>query len=203
MDNSFVKKFYQLHLDKYGKEDIRGMGWHDEEEYSIRFEVMTKIADLSNSSILDVGCGFGGLYKYLISSEIRNFSYLGVDIMQQMIETANKNCPTGKFKVCNILEEDVAKHDYIFCIGALNVSEGNFKKYFRKMLIRMIDLANKGVALNFLSQRFYLVKGPYHFEDPYTVKEFLEQEYSDLRVEVVFDDRLKGEAGLYIYKNSK
>ena len=199
-NNASILEFYDYHIRKYGKEDIRAMGWHDEEEYSIRFDIVTKVGELGNASILDVGCGFGGLYKYLISSEIGQFSYLGVDIVPKMVEIARDQNPTGTFKVVDILKEEVGKFDYVFCIGALNITTDNFDKYFREMLRKMIQLSNKAIVISFLSEKKYLATGPYHFENPKSLKKMIEKEF-DVSVKIVEDERLKGEGCLFIYKD--
>ena len=202
MYNSYIREFYEYHLRKYGKEDIRAMGWHDEGEYSIRFDIVAKVGDLESASILDVGCGFGGLYKYLISSEIKHFSYLGVDIVPSMVEIAKENNPTGKFEVADILREDLGKFDYVFCIGTLNITTEDYDKYFREMIRRMIDIAKKAVVISFLSDKEHLAKGPYHFENPERIKEIVEKEF-DVSAKIIWDERLKGESCLFIYKGKK
>lgn len=196
-DISFIKEFYEHHLRKYGKDDIRAMGWHEEDEYSVRFDVVTKVGDLNNSSILDVGCGFGGLYKYLISSKVKNFNYLGIDIVPKMVEIAKQKNPTGRFKVLDVLNEKLPKYDYVFCIGTLNITTKDFDKYLKKMIRKMIELAKKEVVISFLSKKSYLASGPYHFEDPQKLKETIEKEHK-VKVEVIEDPRLKGESCLFI-----
>ena len=201
-DLETVKAFYKQHLQKYPEGDIRTMGWHDEEEYTIRFKVMTSIADLNNSSILDVGCGIGGLYGYLISQGTQT-KYTGVDILPEMIEHAQRRFPPTKthatFKVCNILTQELPQSDYVFCIGALNISSEGFDVFFRSMVKKMIHLAKKGVALNFLCNKEKLSAGPYHFENPQTLKEDLEKEFG-VRIIMDVEESLDGECCLFIYK---
>ncbi|MBI2573026.1 class I SAM-dependent methyltransferase [Candidatus Woesearchaeota archaeon] len=197
-----VKAFYKKHVQKYPEGDIRTMGWHDQDEYAIRFKVMTAIADLNNTTILDVGCGIGGLYGYLISQGIHT-QFTGVDILPEMIEHAKRRFPvattTAAFKVCNILKEELPQYDYVFCIGALNISSEGFDMFFRSMIKKMIQLAKKGVGLNFLCNKEKLSAGPYHFENPQTLKEELEAEYN-VRIEMDVEKSLDGECCLFIYK---
>ncbi len=200
MDISYIKEFYDFHLKKYGSDDNRAMGWFDEEEINIRFEIITKGVDLNHSSILDVGCGFGGLYTYLIAENIKPSKYLGVDIMPKMIEIANQKCPTGTFQVKDILKDPMEPFDYLFCIGTLNITTDDFSTYFLKMIDKMIEIANKAVAINFLSDKEYLMKGPYHFENPQRLKKLVEQKH-DVKVVIINDERMLGESFLFIYKN--
>ncbi len=199
MDIKEVKRFYKQHLERYG-DDLKGLGWFNPEEVPVRFEVTSSIADLNNSSILDVGSGFGGLYNYLVISGIKNFSYLGIDIMAEIVDIAKKRNPKATFEVKDILKEDIEKFDYVFCIGALNITADNYGEYVRQMIMKMLSIARKGVALNFLSDKKYLQAGPYHFEDPKELKEFIEKN-TDARAEIIEDERVKGESFLYIRKN--
>ncbi|MDO8481178.1 MAG: class I SAM-dependent methyltransferase [Nanoarchaeota archaeon] len=199
MDLEFVKRFYEEHLTRYGKEDIRGMGWHEEDEYSIRFDIVTQGLDLDNASILDVGCGYGGLYKHLVMSEVKNFSYLGIDFLPQMVKAAKEKNPTGRFEVCDILSDNAYPCDYVFCIGALNVKTEGSNEYFREMLAKMISLAKKAVIISFLSDKMYLANGPYHFENAEQLKTELEQNHQ-VKVEVRNDPRLRGESCLVIHR---
>jgi SAM-dependent methyltransferase len=201
-DDKFVKEFYNYHLRKFGKEDIRGMGWHDEEEYSVRFDIVSKVGELENASILDVGCGFGGLYKYFKSSELKYFDYLGIDIVPDMIKIAKEKNPTGKFEVMNLLEEDFSKFDYIFCIGTLNITTHNFEAYFMDMVKKMISLSNKAVVINFLSAKEHLVKGPYYFQNAEELKKELMKKFPNLQIKIINDERIKGESCFFIFKSS-
>jgi SAM-dependent methyltransferase len=149
---------------------------------------------------LDVGSGFGGLYNYLVVSGIKDFSYLGIDIMPEMVDIARKKYPKARFELRDILKEDIGKFDYVFCIGALNVTMDNYGEYVRQMIMKMLSIARKGVALNFLSDRKYLQAGPYHFENPEELKEFIEKN-TDAKAEIIQDERVKGESFLYIRKN--
>ena len=65
---------------------------------SIRFQVLTEIGDLRNATILDVGCGFGDLCRFLEKKKL-NVKYHGVDINQDFIDVAKKRNPNGKFEV--------------------------------------------------------------------------------------------------------
>ena len=55
---------YNKRLKKYGY-DSRTLGWFKGRQ-PIRSEVVSEIGELDNCSILDVGCGFGDLDRFLI-----------------------------------------------------------------------------------------------------------------------------------------
>ncbi len=193
-----ITNFYQKQLDKYPPTDIRCMGWHDVDEYKRRFEIAAEIADLSGASILDVGCGTGGLYGYLTAQKYKT-TYFGVDILPGMITIAQKHYPKGNFEIKNILKDSIPQHDYVFCIGALNITTAHFHGFFMEMVSAMINIARKGVAINFLCGKEYLAHGPYHFEDPEKIRQELVTKH-DVEVKVLNDQNLRGECYLYIYK---
>jgi SAM-dependent methyltransferase len=197
--NKIIRQFYEEHLQKFGKDDIRSMGWHNEEEYAIRFELAVNGLDLDNSSILDVGCGFGGLYNYLKISGVKNFTYLGVDILPKMIEIAREKNPTGRFEEIDIIKTQLHEFDYVFCIGALNVETEKHEQYFREIATRMITLARKSVIINYLIPHKNTLKDPYHVEDPKELQDYFENKFQ-VFVETIIDERLRGEAYLIIKK---
>src|SRR3990167_1954181 len=52
-----------------------------------------------HASILDVGCGFGKISKYLVK---KGFDVTGVDFSENMIELSKEQVPTGNFFVKDI-----------------------------------------------------------------------------------------------------
>jgi len=50
----------------------------------------------NNDSVLDVGCGQGGLCE-ILNKKFKNIKYTGIDFNKQMIELAQSNVLNGKF----------------------------------------------------------------------------------------------------------
>lgn len=62
------------------------------------------VNSLNVKKILDLGCGEGFIVKYLISKN-KDLSIEGIDINEQVIETARQLCPNAVFRkgdICNI-----------------------------------------------------------------------------------------------------
>ena len=195
-----VKKFYQEQLERYYPDDIRCMGWMDTREYSLRFRLACKIADLSHATILDVGCGTGGLLAYLKGKGIPVI-YHGIDILEEMVTICYKNHSDSIVRQANILLDTIEPAQYVFCLGSLNIEEPGFHETFLKMVDRMIELATKGVVLNFLSDSTFLVPGRYHFEDSAVIKKYIEEKHSKrvLNVAIHDEELLAGECTMFIY----
>jgi len=111
-EHSIINHYTKL-FKKYGINSA-SLGWKRGNQ-SIRFHAITQIGKIANSSILDVGCGFGHLNKYL---ELHRISahYTGVDVNQKFIEIAKKNNPKCKFEVRDIEKKPFKnKFDWVFC----------------------------------------------------------------------------------------
>ena len=131
--------------------DVKALGWGSLESQLLRFKVLGEIANLSGTSVCDIGCGFGDFYPYLIQT-FGEVNYTGVDIGGKLIEEAYCQHPDAKFTVCDILQTPLNQtFDYTFCSGALNYKIADNLSYIEKMLEKMFSFSVRGVAVNFLS----------------------------------------------------
>ena len=122
-----------------------------------RFEVLCSISrrtgqPLTGSSILDVGCGLGDLYRYLqsISSD---FDYLGVDLSDSYLRGARQLNPQVCFKELDIMTEPLQSYDYVMASGIFSDKVTDNETHLFTMLNRMLELAKGGVAFNFLPRQ--------------------------------------------------
>ena len=51
-------------------DDARAMGWSSKFNQMLRFDIMLYLVDMTNMSVLDVGCGDGALFHYLSDQNI-------------------------------------------------------------------------------------------------------------------------------------
>jgi trans-aconitate methyltransferase len=109
------------------------------------------MADMSKTSICDVGCGYGDLATYL-STRFEGFSYTGLDITPLFLERARQLHPAHEFLCADIAEEEFNRRfDYFLVSGAMNFRVDDNMALTTGMLRKMFELADKGVAVNFLS----------------------------------------------------
>ena len=149
-DKENILRLYQGRYDEIGH-DVRTLGWHAQEDQWLRFKVLCDIADLSGASVCDVGCGYGDLATYL-KSRFADVSYTGVDIAPLFLERARELHPEHEFFCVDILEEEFDRRaDYFVLSGAMNFRVDDNMKLTTGMIRKMFELADKGVAINFLS----------------------------------------------------
>jgi len=148
-DQKRITGFYEEALNTYGN-DARSVHWADAKTQHIRFEVLSKAADLNNKSILDVGCGLGDLYKFFTSKEIP-VDYTGIDIVSAFIDRAQERFPDATFRAEDIFSVN-EQYDYVLASGALNVTVAGGKQHYFSMIKKMFECSKKGLAFNMLNE---------------------------------------------------
>jgi len=143
---SILKHYAKLYK-KFGSSPA-SIGWTRGKQ-DIRFNAITEIGRLNNSSILDVGCGFGDLLSFLDKRKLQ-VKYTGVDINQKFIEIAKKKYQKSIFEVRDIEEKPFTKKfDWVFAIGTTN--HGGSYRYIQQLLSQMFRISKKGIVMDFLS----------------------------------------------------
>ena len=192
---SILNHYTELYK-KFGKSPV-SLGWTRGKQ-DIRFKAHSQIGNLKNSSILDIGCGFGDLLGFLNKKRL-NVKYTGIDINQKFIELAKKKHPNSYFEVRDIEKKSFKKKfDWVFAIGTTNQS-GSYK-YIEDLLGEMFGYCKKGVTMDFLSS-YVDFKKPENFHAS-PEKVFKIAKKLSKRV-VLRHDYLPFEFCIYVYKNDK
>ena len=143
---------YRKRISEYGT-TFESLGSGSLAHQSIRFE-MLKTGIKSGDSVLDIGCGLGDFYHYLLSCDI-NVDYYGVDIVPEFIKTAEEKYPQAEFQIRNILEEPFKDNsfDFVVCSQVLNLrlKEEDNLQHAKDMLKSMNSFCRKSVACDFLT----------------------------------------------------
>lgn len=157
VDSKDKTKYIERYSERFSQHgyDPKTLGWgggKDKQNY--RFASLSKVGNLSNESVLDVGCGFGDLYGYLLSNGWKGM-YLGIDIVPVLIKQAKELCPYANFEEVDLLTNEVDMHfDYVFASGIFNAkveSCGSNQEYIIAMLTKMFEIANVAVVVDFMS----------------------------------------------------
>jgi SAM-dependent methyltransferase len=147
-NNSLYKCFLELSIDD---------GWSYEDKIE-NFQLLTKISEFTNTpmanhSVLDVGCGTGDLYEYLLQFE--DIDYLGIDIFEAGIKKAQGKFPKADFKTGDFLKIELPLFDFVFSSGALTTKllTDNYDVLY-SWVKKMWDKAKIGVVFNVLLERY-------------------------------------------------
>jgi SAM-dependent methyltransferase len=134
----------------------QGVDWNSPQSQKIRFEQIVRIIDPKHPfTILDYGCGYGGLVNYLDERDFQ-YEYTGYDPLDSMIVKAQE-C-FGKRAHCQFIvrEETLQPTDYVVASGIFNVklntTDALWTEYCLCLLQRMHELSHKGFSFNMLTK---------------------------------------------------
>ena len=150
-------KRYNDRLEQFGYSE-EALGW-SRNKNDVRFAALIAEChtELDNKSIGDFGCGFGDFYHYLKAIKgIQNFSYKGIDINENLINTGRKQYPEADFWVGDIVKDNFTQQfDFIFSSGVFNhkLLKRNEYEFIEETLVKINELSKKGFAVNFLSDK--------------------------------------------------
>lgn len=150
-----IARYYASKLETYGATP-KGVDWNGVEGQLIRFEQVCKVIDGSSPFTLnDVGCGYGALVDFL-AARYSEFSYLGVDVAESMVDSARKlhsGEPRAVFR-CGTQPDRCA--DYSVASGIFNVKlshdEKEWSRHVESTLEIINDLSLRGFAFNCLTK---------------------------------------------------
>lgn len=155
-----ILKHYESCLDKYGDTHY-GVDWPKKEDVDKRYKVMLELVNFNTNCtirILDFGCGASHLYEYILKNNIKNIEYAGLDFSKKFIELSEKKYPYINYYCVDILDNgsDIPKFDYIIINGVftekVNLSFDEMFTFFKKMIKKIFNKANIGIAFNVMSK---------------------------------------------------
>lgn len=112
--------FYQQALSRHG-ETAEGVHWNSRYSQECRFDVLRAFLprDLSDLTLVDVGCGFGDFKTFLAREGELPKCYIGLDALEHMVKVARER--TGEdIRLVDALADELPTADYYLCSGAMN-----------------------------------------------------------------------------------
>lgn len=174
--NKIISSYYKAKM-KDSEPDFRIHGWESGEAVRERFDVLFRAVDLSGKSILDAGCGTGALFDEIARRKIC-CSYLGIDILPEMIALARKRRPKGTFLCVDMAKENpFDRHcfDTVYASGMFNLNTGNNEEVLKEMLSIFTVIASECVVFNLLHERSPEREETYFYSSPLAVELLLRQ----------------------------
>lgn len=170
-----MKSHYQMTFSTHGPTS-KGADWGKEQELTLRYRTMLKVMDydhgeqIHHPSVLDVGCGFGGLASFAASTGC-NASFTGIDLVQGMLECAAARHPQHEWIQADIMSHDFSKDfDYVVCNGILtqklDIGQQAMEDYAVALVERMFSLSRHGIAFNIMSDRVNFTVSNLFYLDP-------------------------------------
>jgi SAM-dependent methyltransferase len=156
--SELLQKHYKSAITQHGP-TAKGVDWGDDRTAEIRHKQMRKVIVSCDRkiSLLDVGCGYGAFYDYLKSEQI-DVDYLGIDVVEEMVDLARKKHIQGTFIHTDFLSYDSAlAFDYAICNGILtqklDVSLLDMECFAKEIIKKMFNVSKIGCCFNVMSTR--------------------------------------------------
>ena len=176
-----INNYYTQKVQTHGATP-KGVDWNGEESQFLRFEQLSKIIKNNNSSINDIGCGYGKYIDYM-NNNLENIDYMGYDLSENMIDNATKIYPQNDFKHITKLDE-IRISDYSIASGIFSVkmqhNEAEWLSYILETLEQMHKKSTKGFSFNMLtkySDKEYM-RDDLYYADPLFFFDYCKRNFS-------------------------
>ena len=188
--NDKLKSISQSMIERYSKRldtlgyDVKTLGWGSVEQQEYRFsQTVSSEINFHDKSVLDIGCGFGDFYKFLIKTKTPIRNYIGYDINPGLISESQKiyqNDYKSYFKVANVLNENTENSiaDVGVMLGVLNLNlkeDFDNYEYSFKAIENAFSYVNEVLVVDFLSTNLvddYEKEEFVFYHDPIKMLEF-------------------------------
>lgn len=142
---------------QYEADNARKLGWINDDAQQERFKTLCHVSDISNSAVMDLGCGLGDM-KIHLDSMFKNIVYLGIDLVSEFVDSASQRfngCADTFFKQADFTTDGLPEVDYVLASGALSYQTDNMLFPYR-MIEKMFHSARKAVAFNMLDEEKFV-----------------------------------------------
>lgn len=195
-DKAIINAYFSACLRKYGPLDAKSLSWYGKDTQQARYRVLTQIADLNNRTILDLGCGLGDFYGYLIDKNIKIKEYLGIDINQNLIYEARLKYHLAKFKIGDIYS--VNNHfDYIIACGLFGYKLSDYQDKYFAVIKKMFAKSIKGIGFNLLDESSCIHEELCAYFDPAIVEKFVKKLSKNIKI---IKGYLSNDFSIFVYK---
>jgi SAM-dependent methyltransferase len=147
-----TSRWYENNVRKFGC-CYRALGYGRRASQDKRFAALLALGAFHGARLLDVGCGFGDLLRYLNARGIHP-EYTGVDFCPPMIERCEERFAGqgARFVVSEALAyQPEQPFDYVIASGIFGYAAKGIRELIGPTLRRLYSWCRIGLAVNFLS----------------------------------------------------
>jgi putative glycosyltransferase len=153
-----IVRHYERCLAQYG-DGARAVDWKDEESAIKRYDVMLGLLthEAGPVSLLDFGCGLGGLKSHMESRGLSRIRYEGLDISEAFVEAARARHPGTVFHCADMMVDgdELPTYDYVVMNGIFTRREAmpyaDMLRYMEILTSKAFRHAARGLAFNVMS----------------------------------------------------
>jgi SAM-dependent methyltransferase len=151
-----------------------GVDWGiDKGRLELRYDRMLDLVrdeKENNWSLLDVGCGYGGLLEHARSKSISPI-YYGLDVSESMIAWGLEKFPEATFLCRDVLSmPDESEFDYVICNGILTQKLDTpgleMDAYANRLIRKLFSIAKKGAAFNVMTTKVNFFSNNLYYRNP-------------------------------------
>lgn len=178
----FVISYYKEKICEHGASP-RGVDWKSAESQILRFSKLISMWSIeSKSRVLDFGCGYGALLKYLQEQDI-GCHYIGYDPTEEMITAARIKFGEESLERFSSSVPDTAC-EYAVASGLFNVKGNIDTKQFQQYILNNLKILNEltttSFAFNMLTSYSdtHLMRSDLYYADPCFYFDYCKKEFS-------------------------
>lgn len=153
---------------------VQALGWRDQVQQQLRFSVLAEgLPHLDGASLLDIGCGFGGLFESLRGRGVR-VRYVGCDISPDVLDIARARHPDVTFELRDVLDDPypAGTFDYVCMSGIFNYRLADNDGFLQQMLSAAYATCTRGVGANMMTDHVDYRDEHLHYFSPEQVLRF-------------------------------
>jgi len=182
-----LKDYHRKVFSEHGA-TAKGVDWNDEFEVLLRYDKMLKVVEMDfydgpdKPSLLDVGCGWGGMEKRALDL-VMPVDITGIDVVEEMILHARREFPGFTFETADVFAmEETEAYDFVVCNAILtqkhDVSIPEMERFAKHLIAKMFSLCRYGIAFNMMSTRVNYTVGNLFYQNPLELFTWLLNEIS-------------------------
>lgn len=169
---------YRKNYSKYGYSEHSMIMPSDRR--NIRYFELLKNFELTDSFVLlDAGCGFGDINGYLKIQGISNYSYIGIDVVEEFIEEGRKRYGGENIQYIhrNFISDDISDLEFDYAVSSqtftlcYSEADHNYEIIFASIK-KLFEQCRKGVSFNFFTDQGQFKREGTAYHNPATLLDF-------------------------------